>query len=212
MNRVTKTLLNVMRIEVLLGIGLVLWALSVEVRAEEKCPYLQKELRSLIIKASELEEYKLLRALNRCGTSEVTQSDRQLISSAYKVLNQKNKSLEKDYSPVRHPAFSVDVKIIACEPVKYSNRETPTYYWYAIDMNRSKGWQITQETYRWSDAYELEKTPNFLIIKKKYGDLIKINRKTLRTVHFEPSASACQLSSLEAISQKAIDDASTNTI
>ncbi len=31
MNRATKVLLNIMRIEVLLGIGLVLWVLSVEV-------------------------------------------------------------------------------------------------------------------------------------------------------------------------------------
>ena len=34
MNRVAKTLLNLMRIEVLLGIGLVLWVFSLEVRAE----------------------------------------------------------------------------------------------------------------------------------------------------------------------------------
>ena len=35
MNQVAKTLLNLMRIEVLLGIGLVLWIMSIEVRAEE---------------------------------------------------------------------------------------------------------------------------------------------------------------------------------
>ncbi|MDB2659308.1 hypothetical protein N9Y62_02090 [Luminiphilus sp.] len=38
MNRVAKTLLNLMRIEVLLGIGLVLWVFSLEVRAEEPAP------------------------------------------------------------------------------------------------------------------------------------------------------------------------------
>ena len=35
MNHIAKTLLNVMRIEVLLGIGLVLWVISVEVQARE---------------------------------------------------------------------------------------------------------------------------------------------------------------------------------
>jgi hypothetical protein len=34
MNQVAKTLLNVMRIEVLLAIGLVLWVFSLELRAE----------------------------------------------------------------------------------------------------------------------------------------------------------------------------------
>ena len=34
MNPMTKTLLNVMRIEVLLGIGLVAWVFSLEARAE----------------------------------------------------------------------------------------------------------------------------------------------------------------------------------
>ena len=33
-NRVTRTLLNLMRIEVLLGIGLVLWVFSLELHAE----------------------------------------------------------------------------------------------------------------------------------------------------------------------------------
>lgn len=35
MNRVARTLLNVMRIEVLLGIGLVIWVMSVEVKADD---------------------------------------------------------------------------------------------------------------------------------------------------------------------------------
>lgn len=34
MNRVAKTLLNVMRIEVILGIGLVLWVMSIEAKAQ----------------------------------------------------------------------------------------------------------------------------------------------------------------------------------
>ena len=34
MNHIAKTLLNVMRIEVLLGIGLVAWVFSLEARAE----------------------------------------------------------------------------------------------------------------------------------------------------------------------------------
>ena len=38
MKQITRTLLNVMRIEVLLGIGLVLWVFSLEVRAEEPAP------------------------------------------------------------------------------------------------------------------------------------------------------------------------------
>lgn len=36
MNRLATTLLNVMRIEVLLGIGLVLWVMSIEARADEQ--------------------------------------------------------------------------------------------------------------------------------------------------------------------------------
>ena len=36
MNSIGKALLNVMRIEVLLGIGLVLWVMSIEARAEEQ--------------------------------------------------------------------------------------------------------------------------------------------------------------------------------
>ena len=150
MNRVAKTLLNVMRIEALLGIGLVLWVFSLELRAES-------------------------------------------------------------YTPLEHPAFSADVKIIACEPVKYSNRDTPTFYWYALDIKNSKGWQIIQETYKWSDPYEMEKTPNYLILNKSYRQ-IEINRKTLRTAHQLSVDSACELSSLEAINQQAAQDASTNTI
>lgn len=36
MNRVAKTLLSLMHIEVLFGIGLVLWVMSIEARAEEQ--------------------------------------------------------------------------------------------------------------------------------------------------------------------------------
>lgn len=150
MNRAARTLLNVMRIEVLLGLCLILWVFSLELRAE-------------------------------------------------------------NYTPLEHPAFSADVKIIACEPVKYSNRDTPTFYWYALDIKNAKGWQMTQETYKWSDAYEVDKTPNYLILRKNYSQ-IKINRKTLRTAHQFSSDSACELSSLEAINKQAAQDASTNTI
>ena len=38
MNRVTRILLNLMRIEVLLGIGLVLWVFSLELHAENYTP------------------------------------------------------------------------------------------------------------------------------------------------------------------------------
>ena len=38
MNRVTRTLLQVMRIEVMLGIGLALWVVSIELRAENYTP------------------------------------------------------------------------------------------------------------------------------------------------------------------------------
>ena len=150
MNKVKRTLLNVMRLEVLLGLGLVLWVFSLELRAE-------------------------------------------------------------NYAPLEHPAFSADVKIIACEPIEYSNRDTPTFYWYALDITNSKGWQMTQQTYKWSDPYEMEKTPNYLILKKSYRQ-IEINRKTLRTAHQLSVDSACELSSLEAINQQAAQDASTNTI
>ena len=36
MNRVAKTLLSLMHMEVLFGIGLVLWVMSIEARAEEQ--------------------------------------------------------------------------------------------------------------------------------------------------------------------------------
>lgn len=149
MNRAARTLLNVMRIEVLLGLGLILWVFSLELRAE-------------------------------------------------------------NYTPLEHPEFSPDVKIIACEPVKYGNKDAPTFFWYALDINNSQGWQMTQETYAWSAAYEMEKTPNYLILKSRFRR-IEINRKTLHTAH-PVGDSACELSSLEAINQKAAEDASTNTI
>ena len=150
MNRIANTLLNVTRIEALLGIGLVLWVFSLELRAE-------------------------------------------------------------NYVPLEHPAFSADVKIIACEPIKYSNRESPTFYWYALDIKNSRGWQLTSDTYRWSDTYDLEKSPNYLMLRKTYS-AVEINRKTLRTAHKPFVDSACELSSLEAINQQAAQDASTNTI
>ena len=149
MNLVAKKLYNVMRIEVLLGIGLVLWVFTLELRAE-------------------------------------------------------------NYTLLKHPELSPDVKIIACEPVKYGNKDAPTFFWYALDINNSQGWQMTQETYTWSDAYEMEKTPNYLILKKRF-QRIAINRKTLHTGH-SVGDSACELSSVEAINQKAAEDASTNTI
>jgi len=69
---------------------------------------------------------------------------------------------------------------------------------------------MTQETYTWSAPYEMEKTPNYLILKSRYRR-VEINRKTLHTAH-PVGDSACDLSSLEAINQKAAEDASTNTI
>ena len=149
MNLVAKKLYNVMRIEVLLGIGLVLWVFSLELRAE-------------------------------------------------------------NYTPLKHPEFSPDVKIIACEPFKYGNKDAPTFFWYALDIKNSQGWQMTQETYAWSAAYEMEKTPNYLILKSRFRR-IEINRKTLHTAH-PVGDSACDLSSLKAINQQAAQDASTNTI
>ena len=149
-NQVTRTLLNLMRIEVLLGIGLVLWVFSIELHAE-------------------------------------------------------------NYAPLEHPEFSPDVKIIACEPIKYSNRESPTFYWYALDIENSKGWQLTSDTYRWSDTFDVEKSPNYLMLRKPYS-AVEINRKTLRPAHKPFVDSDCELSSLEDINQQAAQDASNNTI
>ena len=144
------TLLNTMRTEALLSIGLVMWILSLELRAE-------------------------------------------------------------NYTPLEHPTFSADVRIIACEPIKYSNRESPTFYWYALDIENSKGWQLTSDTYRWSDRFDVEKSPNYLMLRKTYS-AVEINRKTLRTAHEPFVDSDCELSSLEDINQQAAQDASTNTI
>ena len=55
MNRVAKTLLNVMRIEVSLGIGLVLWVFSLEVRAEEPAP--EPEAAQIRGKDANLQKY-----------------------------------------------------------------------------------------------------------------------------------------------------------
>ena len=44
MNKVHRTLLNVMRIEVLLSLGLVMWVMSIEARAEAQCPSQVKRL------------------------------------------------------------------------------------------------------------------------------------------------------------------------
>ena len=150
MNQVAKTIRNVMRIEVLLGIGLVMWVFSLEVRAT-------------------------------------------------------------NYTPINHLSFGPDVKIVACDPIKFQGRDAPTFYWYALDLTNAKAWQMSSYDYNWSDVYSVEKTPNYLILKQSY-ERIRIDRKTLRTEHQMAVDSACELSSLEAIDKKAAEEASANTI
>ncbi len=150
MNPLVKTLQNLMRIEVLLGVGLMLWAISIEVHATS-------------------------------------------------------------YTPIKHPAFAADVKIVACDPIKFRGRDAPTFYWYALDLTNAKAWQMSSYDYNWSDVYSVEKTPNYLILKQSY-ERIRIDRKTLRTEHQMAADSACELSSLEAIDKKAAEEASANTI
>ena len=150
MNSTGKALLNVMRIEVLLGIGLVMWVFSIEVHAT-------------------------------------------------------------NYTPINHPSFGPDVKVVACDPIKFRGRDAPTFYWYALDLTNAKAWQMTSYDYSWSDVYSVEKTPNYLILNQGY-ERIRIDRKTLRTEHQMTADSACELSSLEAINKKAVEEASSNTI
>lgn len=121
------------------------------------------------------------------------------------------KSYAQSYTPLNHPAFGPDVKIIACEPINYAGRDGPTFYWYALDLTNAKGWQMSSNEYSWSSEFEMEKTPNYLFLKQRFTK-VRIDRKTLRTEHHGAVDSPCEFSSLRAINRKAAEDASTNSI
>ena len=121
------------------------------------------------------------------------------------------KSYAQSYIPLNHPSFGPNVRVIACESIKYRGRDTPTFYWYALDLINSRGWQLSSNDYKWSNMYEMEKTPNYLFLKQSY-ETIRIDRKTLRTEHHSAADSACELSSLDEINRKAAEEASANTI
>lgn len=67
MNRVTKTLLNVTRVEVLLGIGLVMWVLSFDAKAQStKCPITPDKAEVLAVQAADLNAHDYEQALQKC--------------------------------------------------------------------------------------------------------------------------------------------------
>ena len=87
MNRVARTLLKVMRIEVLLGVGLVLWVLSIEARAEAECPFSGQEIDALRDNAISKNKFALVRTLNSCGADNAKPSDQALLDKALEILN-----------------------------------------------------------------------------------------------------------------------------
>ena len=87
MNRLATTLLNVMRIEVLLGIGLVLWVMSIEARAEADCSFSGQEIDALRDNAISKDKFSLVRALNSCGADNAKPSDQALLDNALEILN-----------------------------------------------------------------------------------------------------------------------------
>ena len=67
MNRVARTILNVMRIEVLLGIGLMMWVFSFDANAQDySCPLTIEESKTLRYQAIALEAEEYEAALQKC--------------------------------------------------------------------------------------------------------------------------------------------------
>ena len=87
MNKVHRTLLNVMRIEVLLSLGLVMWVMSIEARAEAQCPFSGQEIDALRDNAISKNKFSLVRALNSCGADNAKPSDQALLDNALEILN-----------------------------------------------------------------------------------------------------------------------------
>lgn len=75
-----------MRIEVLLGIGLMIWVFSLEVRAQGDCPFSGQEIDALRDIAISKSEFSLVRALNTCGAENAKPADQKLLSKALEIL------------------------------------------------------------------------------------------------------------------------------
>ena len=87
MNSTGKALLNLMRVEVLLGVVLVLWVMSIEARAEAQCPFSGQEVDALRDNAISKNKFSLVRALNSCGADNAKSSDQALLDNALEILN-----------------------------------------------------------------------------------------------------------------------------
>ena len=87
MNSAGKALLNLMRVEVLLGVGLVLWVMSIEARAEADCPFSGQEIDALRDNAISKNKFSLVRALNSCGADNAKASDQALLDNVLEILN-----------------------------------------------------------------------------------------------------------------------------
>lgn len=88
MNRVARILLNVMRIEVLLGIGLVMWAISFDANAQnDACPLTTEESETLRYQAIALEAEEYEAALRKCRDRvPLTEYERMLSRTASSYL------------------------------------------------------------------------------------------------------------------------------
>lgn len=63
-------------------VPLITMVLSMQAFAEDSCPLTGGDIDTLLREAVALEEYALVRALNRCGTSDSTDTDRRLIDNS----------------------------------------------------------------------------------------------------------------------------------
>lgn len=86
MNRIATTLLKVMRTEVLLGIGLVLWVFSTEAVGRELCPWTEQERTVLLAEALGQEEARLHEALSACGEEKISRRSIKIAKDALKTL------------------------------------------------------------------------------------------------------------------------------
>lgn len=93
MNRVAGILLNFMRIEVLLGIGLVIWVISLDANAQsDGCPLTTEESEALRYQAIALEAGKYEAALRKCR-------DRVPLTAYERMLNRTASTYLSSLSP-----------------------------------------------------------------------------------------------------------------
>ena len=86
--------------------ALITWllaTLSFSVAADNECPYSAAEVEALLGEARALEQYKLVRALNRCGSEEATPADQEILLGAKTILEDAPQKL-KDREATRAAA------------------------------------------------------------------------------------------------------------